>query len=189
MNSSIRHDDNTELMLKARRGDHNAFAQLYRRLFPVMRSFLASLNGRSRRPDNLTQEVFVRAWEYRKRFQARSSCSTYLGGIARNVLREENRRLQKERIIGKDRDSSLIQPASKDPSPLESAIQRDEFARLLAQAKERLSAKQLQAFELVHILDMPVVDAARLADCSRTAFANRLYRARKLLRRLLTHML
>ena len=181
-------DDSVQLMLKARRGDRKAFAELYRRFFPIVRHFLASLEPHARSLDGLIQEVFLRAWEHRKRFRASSSYGMYLCGIARNVLREERRRVQKNRVNARDHDCNSLRPVRNDLSALESAMQREEFALVLGKAKRELSARQLQAFELVHIADIPIRQAARIAGCSYGAFRDRLFRARKRLRWLLRHI-
>lgn len=94
MKSNPPHDnDDIRLMLSAAHGNVQAFSRLYRKYFPIVRSFLAKLDGRNDSLDDLVQEVFARAWEHRGRFRSDSSVRSYLFAIGRNIIRYEARQL------------------------------------------------------------------------------------------------
>lgn len=189
MNLRSPDDDGAQLLQKLTMGDRNAFTELHRRFCPVVRSFLVSISGYGSPLDDLTQEVFARAWRRRKTFRGSSSCMKYLCGIARNVVFEERRKVNKERKTVHHPDLRSLQLSSNDRPALESAARKEEVSRVLARAKSKLSRKQLQAFELVHVLGISTAKAAKLAGCSRSAFRDRSYRARKHLRESLQDIL
>ena len=60
-----------------------------------------------------------------------------------------------------------------------------QLSQLIEQAKAKLAEAQREAFELDQIQDLPRAEAAKLADCSPSQFADRLYRAKKCLKQLL----
>ena len=67
--ASIRFDEDVRLMLKAQRGDRQAYARLYGKYAPAVRRYIAGHNGRAEPPEDLVQEVFTRVWEHRGRYR------------------------------------------------------------------------------------------------------------------------
>ncbi len=113
---------------------------------------------------------------------------TYYIAIAKNVLRENRRDRQKRPI--------LIGNASQQSSdvlghlwPPEQAQADRELAEFIEAAKSALSAKQREAFELVHVRGLSALEAAKLSDCSPHQLLGRLCCARKTLRQKLERVL
>jgi RNA polymerase sigma-70 factor (ECF subfamily) len=90
-NRKIKFDEDTRLMLQMADGDNIAYARLYKKYFPVVVSYLASLNAHQNLLKSLAQEVFMRIWQNRKLFRAESSLKTYVFAIAMSVLRKASR--------------------------------------------------------------------------------------------------
>jgi RNA polymerase sigma-70 factor, ECF subfamily len=81
-----------ELMLRVRGGDREAFARLIEQ---YQRSVYGYLRARVRQAgdaEDMTQEVFLRAYDARGRFDEAALVFPWLLGIARNLLREHARR-------------------------------------------------------------------------------------------------
>ena len=83
-------DEDTRLMQRAANGDFSAFVTLYERYFRIVMDYLASLDGNPSSLEDYVQIVFLRIWQNRGKFRGDSTFKTYLFGVARNVLSENN---------------------------------------------------------------------------------------------------
>src|SRR5947207_1985583 len=89
-------DPEVKLMLRVQRGDPTAFSQLVARYWnQVFGRFYRRLGDRQEAED-LTQDVFLRLYRYRDRYQPRAKFATWLfhisQNVARNALRSRRRR-------------------------------------------------------------------------------------------------
>jgi len=136
--------------------------------------------------DDLTQEVFFRAWKSRGHFRGHSQAETYLIGIALNVLREHWRRTSKAtRLMEAEALGAYFKESRTAGSRLAETEEAEKISARLEQALITLSAVQRDAFEKVHIEQLSAAEAAKLSGCTVAQIYNRAYRARKKLRRLL----
>lgn len=76
-------------------GDHEAFERVYRRHVARIHSLCCRLVGHEL-AEELTQDVFVRAWEKLDLFKGRSSFGTWLYRLAINVCLGERERVGKQ---------------------------------------------------------------------------------------------
>jgi len=91
--------DEAELILTVQQGDRAAFATLLREHERAIYAFLrARLTGTADAED-LCQEVFLRCFQGRDQLQRATRIRPWLFGIARNVLREHVRKLQRRREV------------------------------------------------------------------------------------------
>jgi RNA polymerase sigma-70 factor (ECF subfamily) len=81
----------SKLIPASRVGDGHAYRKLYERHVGAVYTFLRWMCGNVAEAEELTQDVFVRAWENLDRFEGRSSLSTWLARIAINAYRERRR--------------------------------------------------------------------------------------------------
>src|SRR5579871_5890439 len=80
-------DPEVKLMLRVQRGDPTAFSQLVARYWnQVFGRFYRRLGDRQEAED-LTQDVFLRLYRYRDRYQPRAKFATWLYHITQNVAR------------------------------------------------------------------------------------------------------
>jgi RNA polymerase sigma-70 factor (ECF subfamily) len=178
----IHPDEDVRLVLDAARGSEVAFEQLYKKYFVVIRGCLANRNGHGLSVDDLTQEVFLRAWKRREHFRAQSSVMTYLIGIARNVLNEDNATYRRKA-------SSQITPSHMRSSPPSDGtigssveIEGQEIAETIRRTLVQLSPKQRQALEMVYIDELSITEAAKEANCPFETLRSRLRLGKKALR-------
>jgi RNA polymerase sigma-70 factor (ECF subfamily) len=80
----------------AARGDRRAFERLYRTNVDRVFSLCARMVGDRGRAEELTQDVFVRAWEKLALFRGESAFSTWLHRLAVNVVLND-RQVEKRR--------------------------------------------------------------------------------------------
>ena len=76
--------DSTDAALAAE-GDYRAFERLYRRYLSRIYSLCTRLSGSTARGEELTEDVFVRAWEELPQFKGESPFSTWLHRLATDV--------------------------------------------------------------------------------------------------------
>lgn len=71
---------------EARSGNHNAFEELYKKNVNRIYAICLRLIADRKRAEELTQDVFVRAWENLNTFRGESLFSTWLYRLAVNVV-------------------------------------------------------------------------------------------------------
>jgi len=92
------------LVQRAQEGDSAAFEALYRRLVGRTYALCLRMARDAQRAEELTQDVFVRAWERLGSFRGESKFSTWLHRLAVNVVLQEGRtkgrRESREELMG-----------------------------------------------------------------------------------------
>jgi RNA polymerase sigma-70 factor (ECF subfamily) len=79
------------LVEKAQSGDSHAFEALYRRLVGRVYALCLRMARDAQRAEELTQDVFVRAWEQLGSFRGESKFTTWLHRLAVNVVLQDGR--------------------------------------------------------------------------------------------------
>jgi RNA polymerase sigma-70 factor (ECF subfamily) len=177
-----------DLIRRARAGDQEAFAELVMlhadRVYGALRRFGLEAGD----ADEVTQEVFLRAWRGLDGFQERAQFSTWLYRIAFN---EAQRRLSRRTLPraappptddAPDPVAALPEPADSGP---EAQALAGEFERQLDVALSELPDEWRAAVVLRDIEGLSTHDAAEIAGVSEPAFKSRLHRGRMQLRALL----
>jgi RNA polymerase sigma-70 factor (ECF subfamily) len=183
-----RMDPEVGLMLRVRQGDSKAFAELMDRYWMrVFGRFCRRLGDRQEAED-LTQDVFLRLYRARERYEPRARFATWLyhitQNVARNALRSRRRRpcARLDRMAGTDgevfADGLLFDRGDAPSEPLE----RAELAGRVRAAVSELGERQRTALELHQFQDRTYAEVAEEMDMSPEAAKSLLYRARNQLR-------
>lgn len=86
-------DCDKEVIARAVRRDEHAFAEIYRTQSPKVFRYIYYMVGNRQEAEDLTGEVFLKAWEAIERYQDRGhAISTWLLRIAHNVTLKQMRR-------------------------------------------------------------------------------------------------
>lgn len=181
-------DPDAEIVARVQDGDIDAFEELVRRHSRRVYGILAGLVGNVEDVQDLTQDVFLKAFEHIGAFQGRSKFSTWLTSIAINtgtqLLRD---RKPSESLSENDEDEGFcprqIQDWAENPERLVAASQRDELVRA---AVLRLPEKYRIAVLLRDIEQLSTEEAATALGISIPALKARLLRGRLMLRESLT---
>jgi len=177
-----------DLIARARAGDQDAFAELVMlhadRVYGALRRFGLDAGD----ADDVTQEVFLRAWRGLPRFQERARFSTWLYRIAFNEAQRRLARRTLPRAVPRA-DDDAADPVASLPEPAESGPEAralaGELERQLDSALGQLPPEWRAAVVLRDIEGLSTHDAAEVVGVGEAAFKSRLHRGRMQLRELL----
>lgn len=144
--TEIAHDDaERELLSGAIGGDVEAFTRLYECYLDVIYRYIYFRIGNEAEAEDLTEEVFIRAWQALSDYTIRqdASFSAWLYRIAHNLTVDHFRKRQP---LSLSYDQMALNPA---PSiPMEEAISRRGEAERLAEAVRQLNDVEQQVIVL-----------------------------------------
>ncbi len=178
-------------MLRVAEGDTQAFAELQNRYAGrVYGYFCRQLKDRNDAED-LTQEVFLRLYRSRLRYEPRARFATWIfhitQNVARNALRSKRRKpcvcIDPSAPAERDLLELLLTDRAEAPS---GALERSEVASVVRAAVAGLAGRQRAAVELHQFHDRTYAEVAAELDMSPKAAKSLLYRARNQLREALT---
>jgi RNA polymerase sigma-70 factor (ECF subfamily) len=162
-----------ELLEKARRGDHRAFADLLRLHDPGMRALAYRLLGDVVVMDDALQEAYVKAYRALPRFRGESSVGTWLYRIVHNACIDLLRRQREE--------EPLFDGAPVDVVP---ALDGTVATSLdVGEALATMSLDHRSVLVLVDALGFDYGDAAEVLNVPVGTIRSRLARARRAMRR------
>ncbi|HEU4628380.1 MAG TPA: RNA polymerase sigma factor [Gemmatimonadaceae bacterium] len=102
---------------QAAAGDRHAFERLYRAHVGRVYSLCARMVGDPAAAEELTQDVFVRAWEKLALYRGESAFSTWLHRLAVNVVLNHRKAEGRRRTrLDDDQDVLDVQPARQAPA-------------------------------------------------------------------------
>lgn len=164
---------------RAAAGDRQAFERLYRVHVNRVFSLCARMVADRARAEELTQDVFVRAWEKLHLFRGDSSFGTWLHRLAVNVVlnerksesRQRNRFEQEDAELGMDGFAGVV------GGPLPPGDMLD-----LEQAIARLPPGARRVFTLHDVQGYKHEEIAQMLGVTSGATKAQLHRARMLLR-------
>jgi RNA polymerase sigma-70 factor (ECF subfamily) len=148
-----------------------SFEALYRRTFPRIYAYVASLLRDRSAAEDVTSQAFERAYRKQQGFNARrGSPEAWLFGIARNAALDELRK--RKRRAGLEGDpEDLSAPAPEDEA--ERAFQRDEIRRALTS----LDPRERDLIALKFVGELSNGEIARVLQISESNVGTRLSRA------------
>jgi RNA polymerase sigma-70 factor (ECF subfamily) len=113
-------DDSGTWVARAASGDRQAFEHVYRTHLNRVYSLCVRMTGDRSRAEELTQDVFVRAWEKLPTFRGESAFSTWLHRLTVNVVLNERRVDGRERgrTVSSDEDDDNAAPAGSTSQPM-----------------------------------------------------------------------
>jgi len=165
----------------AKKGDTQAFSHLLKRLEQRVFRFILRHSLTHEDAQDLTQETFVEVCRNLEHFRGNSMFSTWVLGIARNlVLNHVNRSSSFRFSIAEDVDLTEVVDDGNNPHD---ACQRQ--ARLVALThgiQSYLSRDLREALVLVCLEGLSYREAAKLLELPEATVKTRVFRARKALR-------
>jgi RNA polymerase sigma-70 factor (ECF subfamily) len=175
--------DKTEKLVKrAQAGDRAAFDDLVRRYRARIYALTLHLTGSRSEADDITQDVFTRAYQQLGTFAGRSEFFTWLYRIAVNRALNARRDTARRRTSGLD-DPRVQAAVAVDAygDPRRAAELRQTYARLVT-ALDRLSPTLRSTVVLVALQGLAHDEAAAVLGCPVGTVAWRIHEARNQLR-------
>jgi RNA polymerase sigma factor (sigma-70 family) len=169
---------------RAQRGDADAFDELYKAHSGRVYALCLRLTADGAKARELTQDVFVRAWEALPEFRGESNITTWLHRIAVNAMlmqrRSERRRNARVSLADDDDDdASAAAEGATPPMDVASAID-------LERAVAALPAGVRRAFVLHDVEGYSHEEIAHMTGLAAGTLRAQLHRARQLLIRTLS---
>jgi RNA polymerase sigma factor (sigma-70 family) len=182
----VDHDGQQDSDLGAIGRDPDVFETFYRTHVEAVSRFVARRVGDPHAVADLTAEVFLAVIESAHTYRPdRGSPTGWLYGVARNVVAADRR--GRHRHLDAMRRMAGRRPLdSEDIVRLEERIDAEGAARRTYQALAQLPDSTRALLELVAVDGLTVAEAAAVLGISAMVARARLYRARKMLRAVLT---
>jgi RNA polymerase sigma-70 factor, ECF subfamily len=183
-----RSEPDVQLMLRVSRDEPGAFGELLALYWPRVFGQFYKQFGDRQEAEDLAQDVFLRLYRNRRRYQPRASFATWLFHIARNVARNAIRGRRRRPVVS----LSQVWPRDQEQGPEErlppnraepptSPLEREEANRAVRSAMAHLAQRQRAALEL-QFQDCSYSEIADELDMTPKAAKSLLYRARLQLR-------
>jgi len=173
------HEAATALVERAQNGDRAAFDELVRRYRSRVLALTLHLTGCESEAEDVTQEVFVKAFGALAQFEGRSHFFTWLYRMA------VNRSLNARRAVARRREEWLEDPrvgravaidAAGDPR--KAALLRETYSRLVVEL-DRLPEEMRTSVVLVTLQGLSQGEAAVVQGCAAGTVAWRIHEARR----------
>jgi RNA polymerase sigma-70 factor (ECF subfamily) len=180
------------LLLRAREGDREAFAQMVSPYVPTMTQRARRLTGNAADAEDVSQEALLKAWSRLEQFSGnqdengddfRAWLARIAGNTSIDVLRQrrDGKLLSLEEPRGSAEETLGSGIAVRDDNP-EERFARREMGRMLAEAILQLPADLRQACLLRDVMHYSSQEVADRLEISVVAVRLRLFRARRRLR-------
>jgi RNA polymerase sigma-70 factor (ECF subfamily) len=174
---SVTGADATSLVERARRGERHAFETLYHEHVGRVHALCLRMSGDAGRAEELTQDVFVRAWSRLDSFRGDAAFGTWLHRIAVNAVLQKRRADKRREQRVEIRDTHELEA----PAAREHPAERLDLERAVAGLPE--GARAIFLLHDVHgYKHHEIADMMGLAVGTTKA---QLHRARRLLREIL----
>ena len=171
-----------ELMGRVAHGDRGAFAELVERHQRPLLAYLGRLCGSGDRAEELAQESFVRLFQAAGGYREEGRLLPYLFRIGTNLLRSEERRRRRWRLM-----LPLVAGTNGNHAPPlgEATVLRDELQQRVRRELGRLPFRFRVPLVLFEIEDWSYADIAELLGCRQGTVKSRIHRGRERLRQAL----
>ena len=164
-------------------GDEQLFADWVRKHSRAVRGFLLAMVRRPEVADDLTQEVFYRAWQARSRYREEGNARAYLLRIADRLACDRGR--QPEPHVNLTEDGwKQNEPSDPAAEPAQTASMVEEAGQLAA-ALDQLSSVQRRVLMLRYYGQFSFAHIAAMIDCPLNTTLSHCRRGLERLRKLL----
>jgi RNA polymerase sigma-70 factor, ECF subfamily len=185
---AVQSDPDAALMLRVKRGDRAAFAELvdkYKQ--PVMNFIFRRLRDETEAED-LAQNVFLQVYKSRGRYKQTAKFSTWLFTITHNLCLNELRRrsrhpaesLEETHTDNDDQPPRQIEDKSQTAAP--DNVLHGELAQKIDEALGELPENQRSAILLCRQEDLSYEQIAKILRCSLSATKSLIHRGRETLK-------
>lgn len=179
------------LIERSKKDDFEAFESLISLYQKPILNFTYRMLGNIEDAEDVTQEVFVKAYKGIKSFDGKSSFKTWLYKIASNAAMDE---LRKRKRRGSDKNVSLFEeteegeadlPIATDDGVPEKSLQQKEVQRVLSDALNQLNEEHKSVLIMRDVMNLSYEEIAESKGLSLGTVKSRISRGRLILRKIL----
>ena len=172
----MNHEEEQRLIRRVLGGDAEAFAPLVECYGRPIFSLVYGIVGRREESEELTQDIFLKAYTRLVTYGGRSRFSTWLYRIATNTAFSAARKKKHDTINIEDNAYGDI-----PDELLDEALDNDSEEQLqrLSEAIDRLDAEERALITLYHMNERPIEEVATIMGLTQSNVKTKLYRTRK----------
>ena len=179
-----------ELVLRAKQGDEQAFAQLMRDNEKRIYNLTLRMTGNPEDAMDLAQDTFLNAWKGLKFFKGDSAFSTWLYRLASNAcidfLRRQKRRQDISLPLAADgEDEDRLPDVPDDRYRPDTRLEQQELRRTVTEGLQQLSDEHRQVLVMREINGLSYQEIGDVLDLEAGTVKSRIARARTALRKIL----
>ena len=181
-------DPDAALMLRVKRGDRAAFAELVEKYKQPTINFVFRTLRDETESEDVAQNVFLQVWKSRDRYERTAKFSTWLFTIARNLCLNELRRRSRhpaESIEESHSDNEDLPSRQYEDKkillPTDNAL-HGELAKKIEEALAELPENQRTAILLCRRDEVSYEEIAEILGCSLSATKSIIHRGRETLK-------
>lgn len=167
-----------EIIAGVLKGDRQAYALLIDEYKSPIYNLAYRMTANQEDADDLTQETFIRAYQYLWRYDPRRKFFTWLYTLALNLIKNHLRKSKKEKLSAKLGASSL---AGGNPSPEEEMMKEQEISSYLLQLNDDLRALLIMKYQQ----ELSLEEIAAITGKSLSAVKMSIYRGLERLKELM----
>jgi RNA polymerase sigma-70 factor, ECF subfamily len=181
-------DPDAALMLRVKRGDRAAFAELVQKYKQPLFNFICRTLRDEAESEDLAQNVFLQVYKSRQRYERTAKFSTWLFTIARNLCLNEIRRRSRhpaesiEESHAENEDQPQRQYEDKKIFLPAENVLHGELAVKIEEALAELPENQRTAILLCRQEELSYEEIAEILGCSLSATKSLIHRGREALK-------
>ena len=172
--------DEKHLLLGIKAGSTECYRQLYERWVSRLYGFVFRYVKSEPVTDDIVQETFLRIWTNRKKLDPNCSFKSYLFTISYHLLLKELRRRLNHPFMEEFVECQHEWAASGDY--VEEYMDLERFREALVKAKQKLTPRQREIFELNKEQELSVAEIAEHLSISEQVVRNQLSASLKVIR-------
>jgi len=178
--------DDLALATRASRGDQDAFTAIHQTNYKQVYYHVARIIGDKTEAEDVTQEVFLRAYQFMGTYSGTASLSRWLKKVATNLCIDKMRRrtvatVPWPTVVSKEGEEQESEFPDRGPSPMEKVLAREGEDAILT-AIAGLPEYYRRVVTLHDVVEHRGDEVARELSCPVGTVKSRLSRAHNLLR-------
>lgn len=179
------------LIERSKKDDFEAFESLVSLYQKPILNFTYRMLGNIEDAEDVTQEVFVKAYKGIKSFDGKSSFKTWIYKIASNCAMDELRKRKRRGIdkstslFAENEDGEVELPIQSEDGVPEKSLQQKEVQRVLADALNQLNEEHKSVLIMRDVLNLSYEEIASSQGLSLGTVKSRISRGRLILRKIL----
>jgi RNA polymerase sigma-70 factor (ECF subfamily) len=176
-------DEELVALIIARRKDQFLFSHLYQRYHAKTFALAYGMAGCRARAEDMTQEIFLRAYERLETFHGQASFATWFYRLAVNCCLNHCRRERAQRRVANIDEADAPLVSVNGDEEIEQIVLQRQIQRQVRQALLSLNPQMRLLIVMKGIENLSYAEMAERLECSTGTVASKLNRARRLLAR------